>query len=250
MLSKKSNPETVRRPIARIMMKTAFSRFVNTPDDPVCFDGVTPTVEAKKDDGQSSRKKSDDRQQAKGKEVEEGMTIVNNEKLLCECMLERRCTQTAIVISRRFPKVGIKIDDAGVSGARKKEQKKKGKEKKANPQRPVLGIRTLTSPMILQQILYELSDDQKVAVERMGLGSFIGMTVDGIPSRLGYFVVNNLDTNNMELRLNHGTIIINEETVHQILLVPIGGIDLTTIDPDSESEALASAWKNSMQRTR
>ncbi|KAI3702046.1 hypothetical protein L6452_27653 [Arctium lappa] len=246
MLSKKSNPEPVRRPSARIMMKTAFSRFVNTPDDPVCLDGVTPTEEARKDDEQSSRKKSDDKQQAKGKEVEEGMTIVNNMKQLCECMRERsfqstfdlyEILKTSIIcelyervsssvfglndqtITRgrlsgekrkdaenqkleemraskqvrtksrtseklkgkgkacmnpdanndsdfkepRFSKVGIKIDEAGVSGARKKEQKKKGKAKKVNPQRPVLGIRTRTSPMILQQTLYELSDDQKVA---------------------------------------------------------------------------------------
>ncbi|KAI3757971.1 hypothetical protein L6452_05517 [Arctium lappa] len=99
------------------------------------------------------------------------------------------------------------------------------------------------SPMILQQTLYEISDDQRMEVEKMGLGSFIGMTLDDIPSRLGYFVVNKLDTNNMELRLNHGTIIINEETVHQILKVPIGGIDLATVEPDSQSEVLASTWK-------
>ncbi|KAI3685787.1 hypothetical protein L6452_35045 [Arctium lappa] len=68
----------------------------------------------------------------------------------------------------------------------------------------------------------------------MGLGSFIRMTVDGIPSRIGYFVMNQLDTNNMELRLNDGTIIINEETVHEILKVPIGGIDLSTVEPDSQ----------------
>ncbi|KAI3685425.1 hypothetical protein L6452_34667 [Arctium lappa] len=143
----------------------------------------------------------------------------------------------------RISNVGIKINETGVLGGRKKDQKKKGKDKKDKSKRPVLGIRTRMSPMILQQTLYEMSDDQRKAVEEMGLGSFIGMTVDGIPSRLGYFVVNNLDTNTMEMTLNHVTIIINEETVHQILKVPIGGIDLATVEPDSQGDALATTWK-------
>ncbi|KAI3701707.1 hypothetical protein L6452_26978 [Arctium lappa] len=306
MHSKKSNLETVRRPSARILMKTAFSRFVNTPDDPVCLDVVTPTTEAKKAmknvsrkldegpsggkkttnekytqtakgkekkkyDGQSSRKKRDDKQQSKGKEVEEddeaeqleplqlnrkrrshkdvtidqeglnGQPITRgrisgkkrkdaenrkSEEIRASMLVRTRSRTSEKLKGKgkaymnpdanidsdfeepRFPKVGIKIDEKDESGARKKEQKKKKEKIKR--------------------------DDQKVAVEIMGLGSFIGMIVDGIPFILGYFVVNNLDTNSMQLRLNHGTIIINEETIHQILQVPIGGIGLTTIDPDSE----------------
>ncbi|KAI3757721.1 hypothetical protein L6452_05264 [Arctium lappa] len=84
----------------------------------------------------------------------------------------------------------------------------------------------------------------------MGLGSFIGMIVDGIPSRLGYFMVNNLDTNTLEMTLNHGTIIINEETVHQILKFPIGGIDLATVEPDSQSNALATTWKKQYEKEK
>ncbi|KAI3685786.1 hypothetical protein L6452_35044 [Arctium lappa] len=45
--------QRVRRPSARIMLKTAFSRFVNTADNPLCLDGVTPTEQTKKDEGQS-----------------------------------------------------------------------------------------------------------------------------------------------------------------------------------------------------
>ncbi|KAI3734938.1 hypothetical protein L6452_14420 [Arctium lappa] len=104
--------------------------------------------------------------------------------------------------------------------------------------------------MILHQTVHELNDEQKLAVEGMGFGSFVDMTVEGIPSRLGYFVVNNLNNTTMEMRLKHNTITIIEETIHQILQVPIGGLDLGEIDPDSDSEALAATWRKQYRKDK
>ncbi|KAI3715484.1 hypothetical protein L6452_22468 [Arctium lappa] len=276
---------------------TAFSRFVNTPDNLVCLDGVTNTeekkkgtctsseeeesrrairnegeksetskalgqpVKKKKDGMESTHKQSGHQKHSKGKDVEEDFEDEDDQVEPLQLNRKRR-SQTNLTPEMegtnsdsnfedpRITNVGIKINEIGVPEGRKKGQKKKGKENKDKPKRPVLGIRTRTSPMILQQTLYEMSDDQRKAVEEMGLGSFIGMTVDGIPSRLGYFVVKNLDTNTMEMTLNHGTIIINEETVHQILKVPIGGIDLATVEPDSQGDALATMWKKQYEKDK
>ncbi|KAI3697886.1 hypothetical protein L6452_30986 [Arctium lappa] len=134
--------------------------------------------------------------------------------------------------------------------AKKKGLPLKGKDKKKKPQKPVIGIRTQTSPMILHQTVHELNDDQRLAVESMGLGCFIDMTVDGIPSRLGYFIVNNLNTTTMELRLKHSNININEETIHHILQFPSGGLDLSEIEPDSDSKSLADAWRKQYRKEK
>ncbi|KAI3727897.1 hypothetical protein L6452_16525 [Arctium lappa] len=84
---------------------------------------------------------------------------------------------------------------------RKKASMNKKKDKKAKQHRDVVGIRTKTSPMILHQTIDDLNNKQIEAVKEMGLGSLLNMTVDGIPSKLGFFVVNNLDTNSMQLHL-------------------------------------------------
>ncbi|KAI3770252.1 hypothetical protein L6452_01379 [Arctium lappa] len=80
-------------------------------------------------------------------------------------------------------------------------------------------------------------------LNEMGLGSLLDMTVDGIPSKLGFFVVNNLDTNSMQLRLQDGSIVINETTVHEIMKVPLGGLNLHTMEQTAEGQELATLWK-------
>ncbi|KAI3734077.1 hypothetical protein L6452_13538 [Arctium lappa] len=41
---------------------------------------------------------------------------------------------------------------------------------------------------------------------------------------------------------------INENIVHEILKVPIGGIDLTTTDETDEGKELATIWKQQYQK--
>ncbi|KAI3693013.1 hypothetical protein L6452_32840 [Arctium lappa] len=200
---------------------TAFSRFKNAPDNPVCLDGVTNTEETKKDkehsgmkgkrietskapaqplkqkkdDMKSTNKQSAHRKHSKGKDVEEGLkksSLSGNKRKTAEKQKSEKTQTSRNVRTRsqssekmkgkakacvnpstnsdsdfedpRITNVGIKINEPVVPGGRKKGQKKKGKENKDKPKRPVLGIRTRTSPMILQQTLYEMSDDQRKAL--------------------------------------------------------------------------------------
>ncbi|KAI3685874.1 hypothetical protein L6452_35135 [Arctium lappa] len=145
-----------------------------------------------------------------------------------------------------FERPNIEVGEG--SRGRKKHVKPKKAEKEAKQPRKVVGIRTRTSPMILQQTVSDLNDKQQKAVKEMGLDCFIGMKVDGIPSKLGFFVVNNLDTHSMQLRLEGGSIVINEMTIHEVLKVPIGGLDLTTMDSTDEGVELAAIWKKQYKK--
>ncbi|KVI03137.1 hypothetical protein Ccrd_018569 [Cynara cardunculus var. scolymus] len=62
-------------------------------------------------------------------------------------------------------------------------------------------LRTRTSPRTLYQTIVGLNDAQKIAVKQMGLGALLEMTINGVPTKLGFFVVDNLDVKKMELKL-------------------------------------------------
>lgn len=102
----------------------------------------------------------------------------------------------------------VRLTKAAVSeikrkGAQKNEKVEKEMTKDKNEKNPsnINGIRTRTSPKTLHETVKLLKEEQRTAVEAMGLGSLLNMTVDGVPSKLGYFVVDNLDTERMQLNL-------------------------------------------------
>ncbi|KAI3702585.1 hypothetical protein L6452_28329 [Arctium lappa] len=128
--------------------------------------------------------------------------------------------------------------------SKKKEEGKVRKPKKHNPNTNVDGIRTRTSQMVLHETIEQLSESQKVVVKEMVLESLLSMTLDGIPSKLGFFVVDNLDTDTMQLRLKKASISISENTVHKMQGVPVGGLDLDSLDTDNSSSGTKSIKLN------
>ncbi|KAI3757859.1 hypothetical protein L6452_05402 [Arctium lappa] len=60
--------------------------------------------------------------------------------------------------------------------------------------------------------------------------------------------VRNKDTDSMILRLEGGYIVINEMTIHEILKVPIGGQDLSSMETTDEGAELASIWKHQYKK--
>ena len=114
----------------------------------------------------------------------------------------------------------------------------------------VLGLRTRTSLMTLQQTLYQFTLSQWTAVKEMGLASILDMTVDGIPTKLGYFVIDNLDSNSMQLRLQRTSINITEELVHKTLGVANSGINLDACEVDHRSKVLFRAWRSQYRKKK
>ncbi|KAI3685498.1 hypothetical protein L6452_34746 [Arctium lappa] len=51
-----------------------------------------------------------------------------------------------------------------------------------------------------------------------------------------------------KLRLEGGSIVINEMTIHEVLKVPIGGLDLKTMDRTDEGVELAAIWKKQYKK--
>ena len=94
----------------------------------------------------------------------------------------------------------------------------------SNSERKVL--RTRTSPRTLHETMGALNKEQKTTIKDIGLGSLLSMSVDGVPTKLGYFVVDQLDTTKMILQLSNTTIPITVDSIHAILGLHKDGIDL------------------------
>lgn len=111
-------------------------------------------------------------------------------------------------------------------------------------------IRTRTSPNALYQALQSLNNAQKQAVTSMGFGKLLNMKADGIPSKLGFYVVDNLDTKKMEIRVSHGAIKITTEAIHEMLGVPIGGLDLQSIESATMEADITKRWRQQFDKVK
>lgn len=132
----------------------------------------------------------------------------------------------------------------------KMENCKTQKATNANTANNNLIIRTRTSPKILFDTIKILTEHQRAAVREIGLASLLDITVDGIPCKLGFYVVDNLDTKHMKLKVMNGDIPITVASIHRILGVPTGGLDLNAIAPSIGDNDLSKSWKKQFSKER
>ncbi|KAI3820342.1 hypothetical protein L1987_07888 [Smallanthus sonchifolius] len=79
--------------------------------------------------------------------------------------------------------------------------------------------------------MHNLNDEQQVFLTKMGFEKMVHFNVDGIPSKLAYFVVDVFDPEEMVIRLKHDNLRITKQVINEILGVSVqgksveGGID-------------------------
>ncbi|GJV73920.1 C2 calcium-dependent membrane-targeting protein [Tanacetum coccineum] len=90
-----------------------------------------------------------------------------------------------------------------------KQEGKKLKREKKSPSKKYKGVGTNTymfqtrnSPRAFFNAISKLSPIQKSCLEQLGFGKLLHFKVEGIPSKLGFYVVNNFDETTMEIKLN------------------------------------------------
>ncbi|KAI3725410.1 hypothetical protein L1987_65198 [Smallanthus sonchifolius] len=105
------------------------------------------------------------------------------------------------------------------------------------------GIRTRSSPHQLFRAVSGMKTKQREAVKRMGFGKLLTFKVDGIPSKLGHYVVDMLDTERMEINLGANQIKVDKASIHQLLGLPNTGINLTSFRKPKEHDSIFLAWK-------
>ncbi|KAI3810216.1 hypothetical protein L1987_19827 [Smallanthus sonchifolius] len=89
-----------------------------------------------------------------------------------------------------------------------------------------------------------LSKKQRDAVRSMGFGKLLSLKVDGIPAKLGHYVVDKFDPERMEINLGNVQINVDNESVHQLLGIPNGGKKLTSLTYKKKLEGNVKSWRN------
>ncbi|KAJ0753788.1 hypothetical protein HanPI659440_Chr09g0339641 [Helianthus annuus] len=77
---------------------------------------------------------------------------------------------------------------------------------------------------------FRVYEQQRDAVRKMGFGPLLTFSVDGLPAKLGYFVVDNFNPDKMVICTPAGDIKVNRKVIHTLLGIPTGGHKISSID--------------------
>lgn len=116
-------------------------------------------------------------------------------------------------------------------------------DQKQQPREIRKTIRTRTSPKTLYNAIHELTDVQRAAVIHMGFEQLLGLSVDEIPSKLGYYVVDNFNDEHMRLDVHKFSIPISRQSVHDMLGIPMGTTRLQDVMNADEEESSITVFK-------
>ncbi|KAI3746371.1 hypothetical protein L6452_08802 [Arctium lappa] len=111
-------------------------------------------------------------------------------------------------------------------------------------------LRTRTSPRTLYETIIRLTTAQKKAIADMGLGSLVHMSLDGVPSKKGFYVVDILNTRTMTLDLKSGSIPITVESSHNLLDLPKASINILDLEDLLEANRTTNEWKKQFNKSK
>nr|GFB68618.1 ulp1 protease family, C-terminal catalytic domain-containing protein [Tanacetum cinerariifolium] len=103
-------------------------------------------------------------------------------------------------------------------------------------------IRTRTTPTTLFNAMVILNGDRKKCLDEMGFGSMIEMGIHELSGKLGFYVIDNLDTETNVLSLTDNSIVVTSQSVHDILGIPMGGCSLESLKPRSPDDPFIKEW--------
>jgi hypothetical protein len=124
---------------------------------------------------------------------------------------------------------------------------KKGGRKLAVTKSKIIKLPTIkprTVPLKLVETVKLMSKAQKESVRKMGFGKMLSMKVDGVPAKLGYFLVEKLNTEKMVIDLGEIKISVDEDSIHKLLGVPRTGVKLSSLERTRAFEGIQKEWRD------
>ncbi|KAL8215723.1 hypothetical protein R6Q57_022560 [Mikania cordata] len=105
-------------------------------------------------------------------------------------------------------------------------------------------IKNRCSPTQITKVVKTLSIKQNDLITKLGFGKLLSLQVDGIPHKLGHFVVDKFDAVKMEICLKGGVVRINVDTIDWLLGIPKTGADLKTFTPRKKLSPRIQQWRD------
>uniref|UniRef100_A0A803LJK4 Uncharacterized protein n=1 Tax=Chenopodium quinoa TaxID=63459 RepID=A0A803LJK4_CHEQI len=143
--------------------------------------------------------------------------------------------------------VGTKVKGKKVEKGLKEKQKIKLEETKSSNEGEDLKshvygtLHSRMSPSSIVQVIEKCSENQLKAIRAIGFGSMEFLKVTQLPLQLGLWLVHHFDANTCSLNIpDSEPFCITEEHVHQVLGLPMGGIE---IDKNNFSRDKKVIWQ-------
>ncbi|GKA36949.1 hypothetical protein Tco_0723514 [Tanacetum coccineum] len=182
----------------------------------------------------------------KGKDIELGKRVVNkgssNMMTMGKIKLDgngKKGTERDIVAclllgddNEKDKKVKRAEGESSSSGTANKLKRKKKK--------PYV-FQTRTSPKALYNAIVTLKPIQKACLARIGFADVLEFKCDGIPPKIGFYVVDNFSQHNMEIKLNERFIEITQESISEMLGIRNEGVDIME-EEDANDEEMVKNW--------
>lgn len=99
---------------------------------------------------------------------------------------------------------------------------------------------------MLFNALQTLRPVQKACLEQMGFEGLLDMKLDGIPSKIGFYVVDQFNPVKMEIKLRNSSIVITKQLIGEILGIRNEGRDIMD-EVIEKDEGLISNWMQQFQ---
>ncbi|GJR11910.1 hypothetical protein Tco_0794562 [Tanacetum coccineum] len=121
-------------------------------------------------------------------------------------------------------------DGASTSGIKKIEDEKDEKITKKRKMDNIIGNEIRNSTRAFFNAISQLSPVQKSCLEQLGIGKFLHFKVKGIPSKLGFYVLDNFDEKTMEIKLENASLLITMESIADMIGIINKGVDILAKD--------------------
>nr|GEZ22740.1 hypothetical protein [Tanacetum cinerariifolium]GEZ32269.1 hypothetical protein [Tanacetum cinerariifolium] len=135
----------------------------------------------------------------------------------------------------------VEDDDDNEAKVKRKRNQKNNKRKIVDESSFEFEV-TTTSSKALFNAMAILNVDRKKCLYEMGFGSLIGMEIHELPGMLGFYAIDNLDTKTNVLSLTDNSILVNSQSVHDILGIPMGGCSLESLESRSPDDPFIKEW--------
>ncbi|GKA41746.1 ulp1 protease family, C-terminal catalytic domain-containing protein, partial [Tanacetum coccineum] len=131
----------------------------------------------------------------------------------------------------------------GIEVGKKESVKKESIKKSKGVGTKTYKFQTRNSPRAFFNAISKLSPVQKSCLEQLGFGKLIHFKVEGIPSKLGFYVVNNFDETTMEIKLENASLLITMETIADMIGIINKGVDILVEDVVKDVEMIKN-WED------
>ncbi|KAI3510935.1 hypothetical protein L1887_18076 [Cichorium endivia] len=225
---KSVNITRVRKPSERIMKKTNFSKFTNVESDPIILDfdsdysaqrlaSPFPQNPKKTDPTEHKRKMTTEALELPKKRIINDDTTNKDVPPKVRRVPPRRSSITLEVPISKLALEKQAQKKTHLKPVPKKTTLKQNIPAPTAPQPQSDNILIRTSPKPLFDTLHSLRNPQKKYLCEIGLRDLLDITVDGIPSHIGFYAVSNFDCDNMVLKVSGGQFPVNRQVVHHLL---------------------------------